>query len=528
MPLRIRQALISVYDKTGLGSLAGTLQQFGTRLISTGGTAAFLREQGFDVNSVADVTGQAELFGGRVKTLHPYVFASILARPDHPEDREQLGEMNLEPIDMVVCNLYPFAETVAKPGVAFDEAIEQIDIGGIALIRAAAKNHAAVAVVVDPEDYDRVIQELETNKGEIGEELALRLALRAFQTSAKYDSTIADYLHSIVARGALEAGVADGEAVFPQHLVIAADRVSTLRYGENSHQLAAVYRRVGTSETSIARSRVLHGKPLSYNNIADAETALEMVREFEAPTITILKHANPCGTATADTLVEAYRDALACDPDSAFGGIVGANRELDAATAEEIGKIFTEVVVAPSFADDALEILTRKKNLRLLATGEFTTRSSEPMIRSFVGGFLVQDRDIAYVSREGWSCPTEAKLEDEADFRALEFAWRVVKWVKSNAIVITTANATIGVGAGQMSRVDAMRLAIGKARTSVEGGYLASDAFFPFRDSIDEIAKHKIKAIVQPGGSVRDEEVIQACNEHGIPMYFTGRRHFRH
>jgi len=528
MPLPIRQALVSVYDKKNLDTLASALKSHGVRIISTGGTAAYLREHGFEVTTVAELTGQDELFGGRVKTLHPYIFAAILARPDNPDDRRHLEQMGIAPIDMVVCNLYPFAETIARPGITLEEAIEQIDIGGIALIRAAAKNHAAVAVVVDPADYERVVREMNENNGGITTNLRKRLAVRAFQTSAKYDSTIANYLDTLVQKEFVPAETTAAASVFPRHLVITAERIATLRYGENSHQLAAVYRRPGSVETSIATARQLHGKQLSYNNIADSETALEIAREFDRPAVAILKHANPCGVAVADSLAQAYADALACDPDSAFGGIVGCNREVDAPTAEQIVKIFTEVVVAPSFADDALEILKRKKNLRLLATGPFTPRSAEPMVRSFVGGFLVQDRDLSFVPRDKWRRMTDVGLEDEKDFEGLEFALRVVKWVKSNAIVITTRTATVGIGAGQMSRVDAMDLAIRKARSPIEGCFLASDAFFPFRDSIDKIAPYKIRAIIQPGGSVRDSEVIAACNEHKIPMYFTGRRHFRH
>ncbi|KPL07473.1 hypothetical protein AMJ85_09455 [candidate division BRC1 bacterium SM23_51] len=528
MALRVRQALISVYDKTDLESLAGALKSYGVRLISTGGTATYLKERGFEVTAVADLTGAAELFGGRVKTLHPKIFAAILARPGNPEDLRQLEEMGMKPIDLVVCNLYPFIETIAQPGITLAQAIEQVDIGGIALIRAAAKNHEGVAVVVDPCDYDRLARELEKHNGGLMASLRKRLAVRAFQTSAQYDGAIANYLDSLVQKDSVPAAGTAAASVFPRQLAITAERIAALRYGENSHQFAAVYRRAGSVETSIAAARQLHGKELSYNNIGDSEGALELVREFNRPAVAIIKHANPCGVAQGGSLAAAYADALACDPDSAFGGIVGCNREVDAATAEQIAKVFTEVVIAPSFADGALEILKRKKNLRLLATGAFTPRSAEPMVRSFVGGFLVQDRDTAFVPREKWRRMTEVGFEDEKDLDGLDFAMRVVKWVKSNAIVLTTRTATVGIGAGQMSRVDALRLAVQKARSPIEGCYLASDAFFPFRDSIDEVAKHGIRAIIQPGGSVRDEEVIAACNEHKIAMYFTGRRHFRH
>jgi len=528
MPLRIRQALISVFDKTNLDVLAGALQNYGVRMISTGGTAEYLNQHNFQVTSVAEFTGQGELFGGRVKTLHPMIFAGILARPDIPRDLEQLRAMGMEPIDIVVVNLYPFAETIARPGVTLPEAIEQIDIGGIALIRAAAKNHTGVVVVVDPMDYDRIVQDMEMHNGAVSPALRKRLAVRAFHTSAQYDATIANFLDAVSEKDYIPREDVAGASVFPAHLTITAERVAALRYGENPHQLAAVYRRPGTAETSLAAAEQLHGKPLSYNNIADGQAALEMVRDFDKPAVTIVKHANPCGLAVGATLAAAYRAALATDPEAAFGGIVGCNRPLDAETARAIAEIFTEVVIAPAYAPDALEVLRAKKNLRLLATGPFTPKTGEPMVRSFVGGFLVQDRDIAFVPRSKWRRMTEVGLDNEPDFEGLEFAWRVVKWVKSNAIVITSRTATIGIGAGQMSRVDAMRLAIMKARAPIEGAFLASDAFFPFRDSIDEIAKHKIKAIVQPGGSVRDEEVIAACNEHKIPMYFTGQRHFRH
>jgi phosphoribosylaminoimidazolecarboxamide formyltransferase/IMP cyclohydrolase len=528
MPHRIRQALISVHDKTDLDSLAGTLKSYAVRMISTGGTAAYLKEHGFEVTPVADLTGAAELFGGRVKTLHPHIFAGILARPNYPEDARELEQMGLAPIDLVVVNLYPFIETIAQPGVTLAQAIEQIDIGGIALIRAAAKNHDAVAVVVDPRDYDRVGREMQSYDGAVTATLRKRLAIRAFQTSTEYDAAIANYLDSLAQKDFTPSDQTAAISVFPRHLVVAAERTATLRYGENPHQLAAVYRRTGPIETSLVTTRQLRGKELSYNNIGDGEAALELVREFDRPAVAIIKHANPCGVALGDSPAIAYRDALACDPDSAFGGVVGCNREVDAPTAEQIAEVFTEVVIAPSFAADALEVLKRRKNLRLLATGPFTPRSAEPMIRSFVGGFLVQDRDASFVPRDKWRRVTEVALEDEKDLDALDFAMRVVKWVKSNAIVLTTRTRTVGIGAGQMSRVDSLRLAIQKARSPLEGCYLASDAFFPFRDSIDSIAPHKIRAIVQPGGSVRDEEVVAACNEYKIPMYFTGRRHFRH
>jgi phosphoribosylaminoimidazolecarboxamide formyltransferase/IMP cyclohydrolase len=528
MPLVIRQALISVYDKTNLNAFASSLKSRGVRMISTGGTAAYLKERGFEVVSVADLTGQAELFGGRVKTLHPKIFAGILARPNVPADLEQLREMGMAPIDMVVVNLYPFAETIGRPGVTLPEAVEQIDVGGVSLIRAAAKNQDGVVVIVDPADYDRVAQELEIHRGAVSPALAKRLAVRAFQTTAQYDATIANYLDALVQKEYVPAEDMAGASVFPHHLAITGERISALRYGENPHQVAGVYRRTGSTETSIAGARQLQGKPLSYNNIVDGEAALEIVRDFDPPAVVIVKHSNPCGLAVGDTPAEAYRAALACDPESAFGGVVGVNREVDRDTAEQIAALFTEVVVAPSFTLEALDALKSKKHLRLLLAGEFTGRTTEPMIRSFVGGFLVQDRDISTLTRDKWRRMTTAALEDERDFAGLEFAWRAVKWVKSNAIVITRRTATVGIGAGQMSRVDSMRLAIMKARSPIEGCYLASDAFFPFRDSIDEIARHQIKAIVQPGGSVRDEEVIAACNEHGIPMYFTERRHFRH
>ncbi len=528
MTVRIRQALVSVHDKTGLETLAGTLKNYGVRIISTGGTAKYLQERGFEVVSVADLTRSPEMFGGRVKTLHPYIFAGILARRDRPEDLAQLEQMGLAPIDMVVVNLYPFAETIAQPGATLPQAVEQIDIGGIALIRAAAKNHDGVAVVVDPADYDRVARELQAGNGCLSKTLCRHLALRAFQTSSEYDATIATYFESLEPKEHIPSEGTAAVSVFPRNLVIAAERVASLRYGENSHQLAAVYRRIGPIETSLATAQQLHGKELSYNNIGDGEAALELVREFSQPAAAIIKHANPCGVALGETLAEAYRAALACDPDSAFGGVVACNRPVDKATAEPIAEIFTEVVIAPSFTDEALDILRKKKNLRLLATGPFSERSSEPMIRSFVGGFLVQDRDLGFIPREKWRCMTEVQLTDERDLDGLDFAMRVVKWVKSNAIVLTTRTATVGIGAGQMSRVDSLRIAIAKARSPIAGCYLASDAFFPFRDSIDLIAPHKIRAIIEPGGSVRDEDVIAACNEHRIPLYFTGRRHFRH
>ncbi len=519
---RIETALISVYRKDGLVDFARALVQHGVKILSTGGTLRTLTENGIPAASVSDYTGQPEILGGRVKTLHPKIFAGILARRERTEDMDILHREGILAIDLVVVSLYPFEETVAIPEISLAEAIEQIDIGGVALLRAAAKNHASVYVVCDEADYGTILGVLDREEGEETALLRQRLAVKAFQRTAAYDASITNYLDSV-------ASSTSGEQLsqFPKQLVLSLPKLQDLRYGENPHQQAAFYANNPHGETSLATAKQLHGKELSYNNIIDLDSALEIVRAFEEPCCAIIKHNNPCGVARAEKLSDAFRAARACDPVSAFGGVIGFNREVDAETANALADLFVEAIVAPGFTDEALDILRRKKNLRLLATGPFTPIEQQWMLKSVVGGVLVQTRDTGMVTRDQLRVVTKLQPTEE-DLDALLFAWKVAKFVKSNAIVYTSRNATIGIGAGQMSRIDSTNIAAVKAQSPVRGAYMASDAFFPFRDNVDRAADIGIKAIIQPGGSVRDAEVIQAADERGLIMVFTGMRHFRH
>jgi phosphoribosylaminoimidazolecarboxamide formyltransferase / IMP cyclohydrolase len=521
---QIKTALISVYYKTGIEELARCLVSQGAEILSTGGTLGFLREKGIPVTSISDYTGQAEILGGRVKTLHPMIFGGILARRSNPEDMATLKESGIKPIDLVVVNLYPFEETIAKAGVTLEEAVEQIDIGGVSLIRAAAKNHADVYVCACPEDYQVVQDAIERAPGP-EEALALRrqLAAKAFATTSAYDCAISGYLGAV----GQSAVTAESTPAFPSTYEAKYEKLQDLRYGENPHQTAAFYRKPGTVETSVATARQLHGKELSYNNIIDLDSALEIVRAFEEPVCSIIKHNNPCGVARATTLLAAYKAARECDPVSAFGGVIGFNREVDAETATAVAEMFVEAVIAPGYSGEALAILGKKKNVRLLETGPFNAPQPQPMLKSVVGGLLVQTRDLGMVSRSELRV-VSVKQPEPDDIEALLFAWRIAKFVKSNAIIYTSRDATIGIGAGQMSRIDSTNLAAVKAQSPVRGAYMASDAFFPFRDNVDRAADIGIKAIISPGGSVRDEEVIAAANEHNMIMVFTGMRHFRH
>jgi phosphoribosylaminoimidazolecarboxamide formyltransferase/IMP cyclohydrolase len=521
----IKTALISVYHKDGLIDFAQALTQRGVTILSTGGTLRALTESGVPAISVADYTGQPEILGGRVKTLHPKIFAGILARRNNLEDMKALQGAGIRPIDLVVVDLYPFEETVARGDASVAEAIEQIDIGGVALLRAAAKNHWAVTVVCDGRDYPEVLSALDAQESEATTALRRRLAAKAFQRTAAYDAAIANYLAAQAAQPAGEQATHAPE--FPPTITLALPKLQNLRYGENPHQRAAFYENNPRRETSIASARQLHGKELSYNNIIDLDSALEVVRAFEEPCCAIIKHNNPCGVARAPRLSDAFLAALACDPVSAFGGIIGMNREVDAETAKAMTDLFVEAIVAPAFTPEALQILKAKKNRRLLATGPFTPVQEQWMLRSVVGGVLVQTRDTGMVTREQLRVVTKAQPTEE-DMDGLLFAWKVAKFVKSNAIVYTSRNATIGIGAGQMSRIDSTNIAAVKAQSPVRGAYMASDAFFPFRDNVDRAADIGVRAIIQPGGSVRDEEVIAAADEHGLIMVFTGMRHFRH
>jgi phosphoribosylaminoimidazolecarboxamide formyltransferase/IMP cyclohydrolase len=514
----VRRALLSVSDKTGIVEFASRLAAAGVELLSTGGTAQLLSGAGLAVREVADYTGFPEIMDGRVKTLHPRVHGGLLGRRGH--DDAVMAAHGIVAIDLLVINLYPFAATIAKPGVGYDDAIENIDIGGPAMLRGAAKNHAHVGVLVDPADYDAALAELAAGGLTFG--LRQRLAAKAYAHTAGYDALVAAWMTR-------ECG---GEAGFPATLALRYDKKLDLRYGENPHQRAALYADPLARGAGVGMARQLHGKELSYNNLADADTAFECVRQFELPACVIVKHANPCGVAVTATPREAYERAYSADPTSAFGGIVAFNRELDAATAAAIvGRQFVEVIVAPTVAADALAALADKQNVRVLAAGTLEAGvPASPDLRGITGGLLLQDRDSGRVGRAELRvvtqrAPTAAELDD------LQFAWQVCKYVKSNAIVLVRDRMTVGVGAGQMSRVVSSRIAAMKAaeeKLPVDGAVLASDAFFPFRDGLDVAAGFGIKAVIQPGGSMRDEEVIAAANEHGIAMVFTGMRHFRH
>ena len=522
-PRKITRALLSVSNKEGLGAFAKSLSTWGVELISTGGTARLLREQGLTVRDVAEVTGSPELFDGRVKTLHPKIHGGLLALRDHPEHQRQMREQAIAPIDLVVVNLYPFEETVRAPGSTPEEIIEQIDIGGPSMVRSAAKNHRDVAVVVDPADYESVSRELAELKGALRLSTRRRLARKAFALTARYDSVIAHYF-----------GQLEGEegAHFPQMLHLQFEKAQHLRYGENPHQLAAFYREIGSAEPSVACARQLQGKELSFNNLLDANAALELAKEFSSTATVIIKHNTPCGVATGDQLVETYRKARSTDPVSAFGGVIAVNETVDEATAKELASTFVEVVVAPDFSQEALRVLKAKTGLRLLAVGPLGAVASDASswvdFKRIVGGLLLQERDLGRLEDVTKLTVATTRRPTSEEYEAMAFAWIVAKHVKSNAIVYAKPGMTIGIGAGQMSRVDSVRLGAMKAQFPLTGTVMASDAFFPFRDGIDEAAKQGVTAVIQPGGSIRDEEVIAAANEHGLAMIFTGMRHFRH
>jgi phosphoribosylaminoimidazolecarboxamide formyltransferase/IMP cyclohydrolase len=506
-----KRAILSVWDKTGLLPFASGLHRFGYELVASGGTARHLASEGLPVTEIDDVTGHPEILGGRVKTLHPAVHGGILARGT-PEHLEELRQHGIGPVDLVVCNLYPFERTIAQPGVSELEAIEQIDIGGVTLLRAAAKNHERVAIVCDPAAYEAVLGLLEADGLDL--DARRKLALAAFQQTAAYDLAISNWFQARV----------EGEAVLPSVLTLRARKVQTLRYGENSHQEGALYRFEGSPP---AFEQVGGDKELSYNNLADLEAAWGMPAEFDRPAVAIIKHANPSGLAVADDLIAAFNLALRCDPISAFGGIVATNRLVDAAFVQNLGKLFVEVIAAPAFSEEAIRLLTlRKKGCRLM---RWTGRVSAPTrgVREVHGGLLVQTADNAPLDTEAWKVvsrrePTEQELRD------LRFAWIACKHVKSNAIVFAKDEATVGVGAGQMNRADSVRIAGWRAGELAQGSVMASDAFFPFADGIEAAVQFGLTAVIQPGGSIRDDEVIAKVDELGLAMIFTGRRHFRH
>ena len=521
MNVPLKRALISVSDKTGVIELARSLSGYGIEIVSSGGTAKLLAEQNIPVIEVSDYTGFPEMMDGRVKTLHPKVHGGILGR--RGIDEGIMAQHGIQPIDLVVVNLYPFEQTVAKPDCDLPTAIENIDIGGPALIRAAAKNHDAVAVVVDPADYAPLLAELKANQGSLSKSTRFRLAAKSFAHTSRYDGMIADYLGHRV----------DDAPAFPELLGLRFKHAQSMRYGENPHQQAAFYVESGEHTGTIAGARQIQGKELSYNNIADADAALECVKSFqEGPACVIVKHANPCGVAEGKDLLEAYDLAYQCDTTSAFGGIIAFNRSLDAKTAETIiDRQFVEVIIAPSVAEDALPVLARKANVRVLDTGAWPAAPAPAWDYKRVnGGLLVQDRDDGVITRADLKIVTQ-RQPTEQEVIDLLFAWKVVKYVKSNAIVYAKDRRTIGIGAGQMSRVYSSRIAAIKAADAgleVRGSVVASDAFFPFRDGVDTAAEAGVSAIIQPGGSMRDQEVIDAANEHGLTMVFTGMRHFRH
>ena len=547
---RIQRALISVSEKAGLVPLAKQLTAAGIEIYSTGGTRKHLEAAGIGVQDVSAYTSFPEIMDGRVKTLHPKVFGGILCRHDNAEDRASLAEHGIRTFELVVVNLYPFRETVAKPGVAFDEAIEQIDIGGPSLVRAAAKNHAFTSIATSPAQYERIAADIAAG-GATTLELRRELAAAAFAHTADYDAAIAAWFAAQLANTASSGAASGSETAssLPEQLNVSLRRKSALRYGENPHQRAGLYvdaaeNRTATAggSTSLASAPPLHGKELSYNNLLDLDSSLAIVRGLTRPAVSVIKHNNPCGatiaTATNESLGDVTRRALDGDPVSAFGSVLGFNRPVDAAAAEVLAEPgrFVEAVVAPAFEPAALEILTTKpkwrNNVRLVAVGELQPAAREsdtaPLdLRSIDGGVLVQDRDAGPNDQTAWKVATD-KTPNDAERAALEFAWTIVRYVKSNAIVVVQGGTLVGVGAGQMSRVDSVEIALRKAGDRAKGGVLASDAFFPFPDSIELAAKAGITAVIQPGGSVKDPEVVAACNERGLAMLLTGRRHFKH
>ena len=519
--MKIKRALISVSDKTGLEDISKVLNKFGVEILSTGGTAKAIRALGIPVKDVSEHTGFPEMLDGRVKTLHPKVHGGLLALRENKEHMETVKKYEIGLIDMVVVNLYPFEKTVAKPGVKLEEAIENIDIGGPSMLRSAAKNHRSVCVVCDPADYSRVIEAMEKTGGGVAEELLIELGVKVFQKTSTYDAAIYKYLSS-------QGQVAEE---FPKVLNLKYKKLQDLRYGENPHQKAAFYKDESCTEPSVSSAVQLHGKELSFNNIIDLNAALEIVKEFTEPAATIIKHTNPCGTATAKSLKQAYIDALDCDRLSAFGSIVGFNKPVDIEVASTILEEadFVECIIAPSYEPAALDALKAKKNLRLLEVKNFgiKTANADKDMKKVVGGMLIQDRDLAMLKETDLKIVTKIKPTKE-QLASLLFGWVVSKHVKSNSIVLCQGNKTVGVGAGQMSRVDSVMIACKKAGARANGSTLASDAFFPKEDGIEQAHQGGITAIIQPGGSIRDAEVIKKADALGMAMVFTGVRHFKH
>jgi phosphoribosylaminoimidazolecarboxamide formyltransferase / IMP cyclohydrolase len=516
---KIQRAILSVTDKTGLVEFARKLSSMRVELISTGGTAKLLRDSGITVRDISELTGFPEMLDGRVKTLHPKVHGGILHRRQNPAHTSAVAEHGIQAIDMVVVNLYAFEKTAAKPGVPFEELIENIDIGGPSMIRSAAKNFQDVAVVTSPSDYNAIAEEISANAGEVSEATKWRLAQKAFATTAAYDSAIASTLESVSSNGHFELR---RESSFPQVLRLSFQKTMDLRYGENPHQRAAMYS--DGSGAGVANGRQLQGKELSYNNIVDLQAAWDLAQDFDETVCTIIKHTNPCGTATGETLVEAYKKALECDPVSAFGGVVGVNRRVDGAAAEEMAKLFVEAIAAPGFDEAARAKFAVKKNLRLV---EVSHTPQKWILKNVSGGILVQDNDLRQLQESDLKVVTRRQPTSQ-ERRAMLFGWKICKHVKSNAIVYVRDGQSVGIGAGQMSRVDSCKIGAMKAVLPLKGTVAASDAFFPFPDGVEEIAKAGATAVIQPGGSVRDQEVIEAADRLGLAMIFTGIRHFRH
>ncbi|GAB4149293.1 MAG: bifunctional phosphoribosylaminoimidazolecarboxamide formyltransferase/IMP cyclohydrolase [Planctomycetaceae bacterium] len=521
-----RRALVSVSDKSGIEPFVSGLVEQGFEILSTGGTRQVLEQAGIPVIDVADYTGFPEMMSGRVKTLHPKVHGAILGRPDNADDAAAMNEHGIIPFQVVVCNLYPFEETVARENVTLPEAIEQIDIGGPSMIRSAAKNHAYITVVTSPSQYEKVLAAIAENR--LDATLRRELAQAAFTMTANYDRAISEYLLSVT-----NSSDSDNDG-FGDEISIFAKRKLSLRYGENPHQRAGFYVEQNAASSTLARAEQLHGKELSYNNLLDLDAAMCIARSFQETSAVVIKHTNPCGCAIAMTQAEAFDKAYAGDPVSAFGSILGFNREVDGPTAEKLCEPnrFIEAIIAPGFSPEAFELLTTrpkwKKNVRLMACPDMNDIEQNALdVRRVTGGFLIQDRDETADDSESWQCVTDRK-PTESELRDLKFGWTVCRHVKSNAIVYANNGAVVGVGAGQMSRLDSAFIAAHKAGDRARGGVVASDAFFPFRDGVDEAAKVGITAVIQPGGSRNDDEVIAACNEHGMAMLFTGRRHFRH
>lgn len=518
---KINRALVSVYDKTGIVEFARVLVEYGVEIISTDGTAKFLHDNGIKTRSISKITGFPEILKGRVKTLHPKLLGGLLVLRDDLTQMEEIQQHGIDLIDLVVVNLYPFEKTIGKKEVTLLEALENIDIGGPTIIRAAAKNFINVAVVTSPSQYEAIFNEIKNNQGEISLETRKKLAMEAFAKTYHYDAVINNYLSR-------ETSL---EPTFPDIITFNFEKVQDLRYGENPHQCAALYREAGKASEGLINAKQYHGKELSFNNLIDLEAALGIIREFEEPCAVIIKHTNPCGVAIGGGLCEAYLKAKSTDPQSAFGGIVGLNRIVDLETAQAISKLFTEAIIAPGFEEEALTILKAKKNLRILESAETSMVNSTGWdFKPIQGGLLLQDKDLVKIDEIKFRVVTK-RQPSEDEKAAMKFGWRVVKWVKSNAVLYTTKDQTIGIGAGQMSRVDSSLLAVEKAKRmglSLEGTAVASDAFFPFRDGVDAAAEAGATAIIQPGGSIRDEEVIQAANEHNMTMLFTHVRHFRH